>query len=406
MNVAVFIVIFLSIFGPKLVGIVDFSILGGLIGMLLLCCSSRIEFSRGLAVVVALLTIVVAHSILAVLFAEIEDMQPVLRHLRAFLSTVLLGTFFYNVAMRETLSAERIINILIVVLMINAVVIILSIAAPEIKPFLAGMYGFDKGFRSLRGFGLTAGYDTAGYLSVFGMALSAAAAYYRKRVIYSFYIFVFLSSAVFTSRSAMLFAFSVIASVCVIFLFRGKWSLKVISLAFVAIGSAAVFYYVLPLIMATLGWGVIASAGSEFTSDFAATDLSAWQDAMWVLPKDSLSLMLGTGKVIETSDVGYVELIYMIGMVGLLLVILIYLYMLLETNRLRRLVDCGAWDVEPNVKILLSVLIFVILAIYVINIKNLYFLTRGFHELTVILFSFILGLRIADQRRRLGHAVS
>ena len=69
-----------------LAGVVDLSILGGLLGTLLLCGSRRIEFSRELAIIVALVAIVVAHSISIVLFAEIEDMQPVLRHVRALLS--------------------------------------------------------------------------------------------------------------------------------------------------------------------------------------------------------------------------------------------------------------------------------------------------------------------------------
>jgi hypothetical protein len=290
--------------------------------------------------------------------------------------------------------------------MLNAAVIILSIAVPDIKPFLAGMYGFDKVFTSLRGFGLTAGYDSAGYLCVYGMALSAAAAYYRKKAIYSLFVLFFLSATVFTSRSTMVLAFAVIASVCVIFLYRGKWSLKLVSLAFMAVGASVVIYYVLPLILATLGWGMNTSTNSSFTDNFAATDLSAWRDVMWVLPMDTASLLFGTGNVIDTSDVGYVELIFMIGIVGLSIVMLIYISILIVLVRLRRLIKRGAWDVEPNVKILLTISLFVVLAMYVINIKNLYFLSRGFHELTVILFSFILGLRTADQRRRLGDAVS
>lgn len=375
-------------------------------GALLLFGLRRIELSWELAILVALVAIVVAHSLSIVLFAEIEDMQPVLRHVRALLSTALLGTFFYNIAMAKMLSAERVIDILIAVLMINAVVIILSIIVPEIKPFLAGMYGFDKSFSSLRGFGLTAGYDSAGYLCVYGMVLSAAAAYYRKKAIYSLYVLVFLSAAVFTSRSTMLFAFAVVSLVCVVFLYRGKWSLKFVSLAFLAVGASVVVYYVLPLIVATLGWGLNTSTTSDFTSNFAATDLSAWRETMWVLPIDTASLLFGTGNVIDTSDVGYVELIFMIGIVGLFIVMLIYIFMLLATVRLRRLVKRGAWNVEPNVKVLLTITLFVVLAMYVINIKNLYFLSRGYHELTVILFSFILGLRTMDRRWSPLRAVS
>ena len=221
MKIIVFVVILLSIFGPKLAGVIDLSILGGVIGTLLLCSSKRIEFSQEYTVVVTLIGIILAHSILVVLFSGVEDTQPVLRHLRALLSTALLGIFFYNVALTKNLSAESLTNILIVVLLINAIVVLVSIVSPEVKSLLAKMYGFNKGNRALRSFGLTSGYDTAGYLCVFGMVLTAVAVYYKRSITYSLIILVFMAAAVFTSRSAMLLAFSSMSLVCLAFLYSG-----------------------------------------------------------------------------------------------------------------------------------------------------------------------------------------
>ena len=185
MSIVVFIVIFFALFGPKLAGIIDLSVLGGVFGFLLLLSSKKIRFSRECTVIVMLVAAVVVYSILAVLFTGADDTQPVLRHFRALISTVLLGLFFYNIAITGAYSSGRLIKMLIFVLLVNAIVVMVSVAIPEIKTPLAEMYGFDKSFSALRSFGLTAGYDPAGYLCVIGATLASISVYYKRNVGYS-----------------------------------------------------------------------------------------------------------------------------------------------------------------------------------------------------------------------------
>lgn len=393
MNFVVFIIVLFALFGPKLAGVLDLSLLGGGLGILLLTCAKKIRFGREYIIVVMLVASVVAYSMLAVLFAGVEDTHPVLRHFRALISTVLLGVVFYNLAATRTYSSGQLTNTLIAVLLVNAVVVMVSIALPEIKPLLANLYGFNKSLVPLRSFGLTAGYDTAGYLCIIGGALSAIAIYYKRNIGYTISFLSFMVAAMFTSRSTMLLVLVLMTSVCAVFLLRGRWTLKVASMSYIIIGVGIAILYVVPLILATFGWGVVEATSANYTGSFAATDLSAWKATMWTLPDSPAALFLGTGETIETSDIGYVEIVFMIGIVGLLLVVSIYFYMFMFAMRLRRSASRGELLLDLEGWVLLRLLLIVLICLYVFNIKNLYFLTRGYHELIVILFFFLAGLK-------------
>ncbi len=389
MSFFIFIVVFMSLFGPKVAEVIDLSVLGGVFGLVFLFFIKKVFVSREYVVVVMFVAVVALHSILVVFFNGMDDLQPILRHFRALISTVLLGLIFYNLAINSVLSSATLINVLIAVLLVNASVIMLSIIFPDIKINLTELYGFDKKFVDLRSFGLTAGYDTAGYLCIIGATLSAACAYYKGAVRYSFIFLVFISAVFFTSRSSMVLAGVLIVGVCTVFILKGRWTLKVISAGYIVAGVSVAIYYVVPLIISTF---ILQTSDITYTSNFAATDLSGWYETMWILPEHPVSVLLGTGEVVKTSDLGYVSLIFMIGVVGLLLVALIYVYMFFVVKALNRAVKRGYLQMDDGGRILAFSLMTIIFFMFVINFKNLYFLTRSYHELIVILFFFIMGL--------------
>lgn len=392
MSITVFVIIFLSLFGPKVAGVVDLSLLGGIVGLFVMMFLKKVIVGREYVLVIMLVAAVAFYSILVVSVNNMEDIQPILRIFRALASTTLLGLVFYNLSTNGVLSPIKIINVLIAVLLVNAVVVVVSIIMPDIKAYLAELYGFDKRFVDLRSFGLTAGYDTAGYLCVIGAILSFIGAYYRAAVRYSLIGLVFVAATVFTSRSSMLLAIILMAGVCAVYILNGRWSLKVISLGYIAVGVSVAIYYVAPLILLTFELGILQESNIDYTSNYAETDLSSWYEAMWALPEDPVSVLFGTGKNVETSDVGYVKLIYMIGVVGLLLVNLIYVYMFYVVKVLNHLAKSGTIQMDIGGRILAHSLMAIIFLMFIVNIKNLYFLTRGYHELIVIMFFFVVGL--------------
>ena len=327
-----------------------------------------------------------------VLINGTEDTQPVLRHFRALISTILLGLVFYNLSINNILSSIRLVNILIAVLLINAIIIIMSIPIPEIKSYLAELYGFNKKFVELRSFGLTAGYDTAGYLCIIGAILSAFKVYYKASLWNSLIIIVFIVATFFTSRSSMILAVFLTIGICAVFILKGRGILKIISVGYIIAGIYISIYYVLPLVLSTFAWGTLQVSNNDYTSNFAATNLSLWYETMWILPDNPVSVLFGAGEVVKTSDLGYVSLIFMIGVVGLAWVISIYMYIFFIARALHRSEQYEYLKTDVGRNILLWSLMSIILLMYVINFKNLYFLTRGYHELIIILFFFVLGL--------------
>ncbi len=391
-NFFIFIIIFLALFGPKLSGIVDLSLLGGVLGLVFFIFLKDALVSREYIFVVIFVAVVVAYSILMVLVNDTGDTQPILRHFRALISTMLLGLVFYNLSINNLLYSIRLVNILIAVLLVNAIVIIISIPVPDIKVYLAELYGFNKKFVDLRGFGLTSGYDTAGYLCIIGAILSAFKIYYKGESWYSLIIIVFIVATFFTSRSSMMLAGFLTIGICVAFILKGRWILKIVSVGYIVAGIYVSIYYVLPLVLSTFAWGALQASNNNYTSNFAATDLSLWYETMWILPENLISVLFGAGEVVKTSDLGYVSLIFMIGIVGLAWVAFMYMYIFFVAKALHNSVKCEYLKVDVGRNILLWSLMSIILLMYVINFKNLYFLTRGYHELIIILFFFVLGL--------------
>jgi hypothetical protein len=390
-TIFVFIIAALALFGPKIGGVLDLSAIGGVLGLVLLSGYKRISVSQEYVVVVVLVVLVLAYSTLAVLFDQADDMQPFLRHVRALLSTALLSLFFYNIALSAATNSAVLVKVLLAVLLLNAGVVLVSVWNPGIQTLLADMYGFDKSVRPLRSFGLTSGYDTAGYLCVVGALISSISIYFRKSKTDLVALVIFIAAAMFTSRSTMVLIFLLIAGFSIVFLVRGRWSLKVVSATYLAVGSGVAITYVLPLIIASFAWGGGSSSEFEFAASFAATDLSLWWDSMWRLPDSSLELLFGSGSIIETSDVGYVKMIFMIGILGFLIVLAMYGYMLFVALRMRRSAQRGEWSPDTETWVLLLSLTIFIVALFLMNIKNLYFLTRGYHELMIIMFFYLAG---------------
>jgi hypothetical protein len=197
----------------------------------------------------------------------------------------------------------------------------------------------------------------------------------------------------------MLLAFSLVAVLCLVFLVRGRWTLKALSVIYLVSAVYIGLLYIIPLVKSSFGLGGVLASDKDFSGSFATTDLSAWVSKMWTLPDTTVEVIFGTGMVIQSSDVGYIELIYMIGLLGLFLVLSLYGYMFVVAARMKLAARGGEWTPDVETWVLLTSLTIILLGMLVINIKNLYFLSRGFHELIIIIFFFSVGTRRAAEYR-------
>ena len=379
MIVNIFLVVFFSIFGPK-IGIIDLSLIGSLIAIISLVSRKPI-IPKAFIVFYAFICIFTFYNAVMFLFHDSTDYYLLLRNVRVLISSFSLGLFFSNLPKSKILVTLKII---VVVLSFNAIVTILQVLDPNLQILLKDIYGFTKSLRSIRAFGLTAGYDTSGYLSIIGFLLTLFFIISsQRRIKWILLQLIFSISILFTSRSSMiLFSFIFLAVTFFFFLQRGQ-GFKLLSVIYFAISSLAIIYFLLPIFLSTFTifndyffW----IPSSNYFVYYARTDMTEWQNSMWLFPGNIFDLIFGMSIDVPFSDVGFVKIVYMVGIIGLFIIIGLYGYILRNIWRVIK------FSTDKNTILINWLFIIVLLIMILINIKNLYFFTRGFHELLTILF--------------------
>ena len=118
---------------------------------------------------------------------------PLLRQARALVSSSVLILVAYNLR----LAPADFYRLLSWTLLANALAVLIQVGFPQSQPLFAQLYDFTKTFNLLRGFGITAGYDTAGFFCVLGSAMSAIGVYYSEKILpFIFPMFIFMLATV------------------------------------------------------------------------------------------------------------------------------------------------------------------------------------------------------------------
>ncbi|MDQ3002706.1 MAG: hypothetical protein M3Y08_15765 [Fibrobacterota bacterium] len=386
--ILIFLTAVLACFGPKF-GPLDSSVFGGFICLLLLSQQNRVRVPKEYLTVLLLITGLLTYSTIATIVNQSYDYYAVARHLRALISTATLGLAFYNLNVKP----GKLVDILLLVLLLNASAVIMEITIPQTQVFLSPIYGFTKGLRTgLRAFGLTAGYDSAGYLCVAGGVFSAIKIQIGKKVFpYLIYLTIFTIAAIFTSRSSMMLNLIVTFVMCLLFLFKGKAGMKLVGMTYLFGGAIVVIGYVIPLILSTFTLAdfqlaAIGSTDVNYTDSFSKTDIGDWKQTMWIVPDGFFKTIFGVSIDVPESDMGYVKLIFMSGLIGLGLALFTYLYMLWKSIMMKSRIPAGEDADLVDGRILVLITIVFLTAMYIVNVKNLYFFTRAYHELSIMLF--------------------
>ena len=139
------------------------------------------------------------------------------------------------------------------------------------------------------------------------------------------------------------------------------------------------------------------------TSHYAKTDIvQGYLENHWLLPDRYGHIFWGTGQESSGSDVGYIQTIFMGGFAYLILVMLFYSSLYFFTcYKIKRCLNILKGKEYNSLLVLyLSVNIFFIIIILG-NLKNLYFLTRTYHELFIILSFSAIGFS-QYYKRKLG----
>lgn len=387
--VVAFFAVFLSLFGPKL-GKVDTSILGTGLILIFLLSTKEVRIRKELLVLLGLVFAVFVYTVFVYFASGFRDDYIVLRGGRAVVITVILGMIFLNLSI--TLNA--LIDVMVLALGINAAIMVLQVLVPQTQTYFAPMYGFEAGMRPFRAFGLTSGYDAAGYLCVLGVMLTAlliANGYVKFRYVASSILF--LASAILSSRSAMVLATVLYAYICLVSLVRGTWRLKAFSAVNLCLAGYILYVYILPVLVGSVpflsDYDRFGAAGNglDISKSFAAGTFENWK-TMWVVPPGSWDLLIGEGINPQFSDIGYVKIVFMTGVVGLLLTLLTYAYLVIRLRFITGFLTRN-FRFEKGYKLtktVINVLLLFVVGILIVNNKNLYLFSRTYYDIVLIIY--------------------
>lgn len=361
------------LFGPK-IGVIDLSILFLIIfTSIYFAITKKLVLSREAIFLYTIGIIALGWTLLIFMFSENSDVYPVARTLRAFISTVIGFALIYSISRRYNYSEKELLHAVCLVLSLNAIVVLLQIIIPETQQLFSQIWGFDKKFASYRAFGLTAGYDTAGYLNVIGFVTAILLKIKSNEYKYNYLIALFFISTLLTSRSSM--ALLLFTSIMILFYSFYKFDIKKRYL-FIPIILLFIIakYIVIPIFMSTFGGGGLLNNSFllEVATNYSSTDIEKSYSALWYFPF-GINLIIGVGQNIA-SDVGYVMIVWMNGLVMLFLALVFYIVPVLYVYHKKKSI---------NHSYIYFLLVFVTFVIIVGNLKNLYFFSRNYHELYI-----------------------
>jgi hypothetical protein len=391
----IYLVLFLSFFGPK-IGVVDFMVVGGLLGLLIVY-KSKLEMPKELLVLLSILVVYTAYSTFVFLLTYSTDDYILKRCYRILVTTTLLGLIFSN----TRFPTGRLINIIIILLLINAGTVIVQIFVPASKKYFVDLYEITKD-NPLRASGLSSGYEGAGLLNVMGSILAGLVLYYdSSKARYFVALMVFTVGALFTARTTMVLSILIAFLVSCTVIYKGKGFGRLVASCGFGFVAVVFLIFVYPLLVSTINQfenlpeapAVIASTvlGDEIGESYTSATVGELQ-SMWNVTMETTNFFFGYGSSPSHIDVGYIKVVYMTGLTGLFMVLSAYIYILWKLKRVYPKSDHGC---DPHggksEKIGILSLAMMIVIVFILDLKNLYFFSRSISELIIVMFFSLLN---------------
>jgi hypothetical protein len=386
--------LFSSVFGPKLFGVVDLVVLVPL--LLVVAISSQnhefIKIDKYVLFLTGVSAFIYFQLLLFNISAHLEDTHFLLRNFRALLSQVFIFIFFYSITRQGLISHEKVFKLITAAFLVCAFVVYLQAFFPNTQVIFADLWGFNKPFRYLRAFGLSAGYDSTGYLLCWGAAFILLR-WLRFRRKSSLFPFIFIAGAVlFTSRTSMIMLIGICA-LSIIISIRYYRILSFSSMAIVSVGLFFIKFFIYPIIAASIfGGDVDESVFVRNVSDrFATTDIAATAADHYIVPDTFFEVVFGVG-IDPLVDPGYTITIFRGGLLLLFTFLLFYWLSLMYVRKVYKSTkQCLGMHQSRWVGLWVAAIFLVFVIIVIGNFKNLYFFSRGYHELFVLLVAVALG---------------
>lgn len=255
-------------------------------------------------------------------------------------------------------------------LMIHLVCVYLQFLFPETKLLFYSILDSDKDVVDLRlrAFGLCTSFDGAGlYICVLQTLLWVIFKTSHSRWIFSLCFASFIGCFL-VSRLSMAVS-SVYMAMMLLTIFKNDKKFS--------------FLFVLPVVFVgcyyAYGYAQSIMLDANIEESYRHESVEYLTGEMLELPSSFLDTLIGTGNRAPSSDIGYVNIIYMIGLIGLGLVLSMYLY------TIKSIKFCKIYHRD----VYLFMLLFIVL-LFIFNYKLLLLYARGINDVYLLLI-FIIG---------------
>lgn len=305
------------------------------------------------------------------------DLFQVLRMSRFFVAMVAIWVIssVWNVTFKDSLL------VLTIVLLVHVFALVLQFFSFELKLLFAVLVGAKQEVFALRGFGLTAAYDTAGAFLCFVMLFIYASKNLGPFSRYSLILFVFTIGHS-TGRTFMIFG----STICCLLLLHSLISSHTSRREkFFVLQAALLLIFIIGFLFNIFGDLILQTIGRLFTSfDYQIQDSQTYggyyagsgsvlADASSFDITDEVGYLIGTGRTLVHSDIGFLKTFYTYGFIVGSMMQLYFIYLLyLVFRKFSRM--------NLNLVGFLFVVTF-----FIYNIKMQSFYSSGYSEILLLL---------------------
>ena len=384
-----FVVIFFQLFGLKLAAVVDLQVIVLLVIALLYIKVRNVVFEPRYFASIVVLSALVIYALVVMATANEPSYVELFRIVRALVTAVLLFLFLSSISF----SYQRTANTIIVAILIHALFIILEMMFPSLKSAMAGFLGHDKILGDFRAFGLTSAYDTAGGFLIIGMILAYSLYSQTIKTKYIFVMLLLWFSGFATGRTFMIVGSIFFLFFITHYLFKSGFSyMKLVLLIMLSVMGYLLSIYVVLLLLDS--YLFVSGSRDEISmvyegSGYYVGTLSVLQNHQ-ILSESFTKLIFGTGESLTWSDIGYYKILYSLGFVGGVFYTLYFV--------------CTYYVVKDRImpfdKIMVVFPLLIVMLIY--NYKQQVLLSRGYHEIYLIILISLSRWRFNDYPLRLA----
>lgn len=365
--------VFSQLFGIKLFGVLDITVMASVAAALLL---QGTGFDRRFAPFLAGLGLFYSYTLLSVMLSPEPDYHVLARYTRLVVSALLLAL----IISRWQMNIERVFKAVSLCIVVHAVAILLQMAFPELKNLMGPVVGFVKESHAIRAFGLLGGYDLAALYLCIGMLTSCFLYNREQRLRYVFYLVLMFLAGLFTGRTFMVIgSFELLLGFAVI-VWYSSLPRKILFTS-VAAGLLGAFVIVFaPLIIQSFNLAdhqaEMVLLGQDVSQKGYYNDSLAVLKNQIYLPENGINLLFG-GLPSPLVDFGYSRLVYTHGLIGSMLILGLHVLLAWHVWRVE------VWGSGGNA--VQWVLLVVLALMLVFNAKMIMIGTRGISEMFLLI---------------------